>query len=224
MLGNVVPLWEVMLAAMKLGAVVVPATTLLTGADLAERVGRAGCALRGGRRAGCRQAGGADGGDLHHGGRVGAGLRRLCRAAGRRPRRSRRMGRPRPVDPMLLYFTSGTTARPKLVLHNHRSYPIGHLSTMYWLGLQPRRHPSERVIRRLGQACLVLPVRAVECRGGGVHRQPAALRCQGAAGCDRRAWRDHAVRTADGVADADPAGSDAMADEGCGSCAAPASR
>jgi acetyl-CoA synthetase len=38
---------------------------------------------------------------------------------------------------MLLYFTSGTTALPKLVEHTHRSYPIGHLSTMYWLGLRP---------------------------------------------------------------------------------------
>jgi acetyl-CoA synthetase len=36
-----------------------------------------------------------------------------------------------------LYFTSGTTAKPKLVLHSHQSYPVGHLSTMYWLGLQP---------------------------------------------------------------------------------------
>src|SRR5271165_171417 len=40
-------------------------------------------------------------------------------------------------DPMLLYFTSGTTAQPKLVLHSHRSYPVGHLSTLYWLGLKP---------------------------------------------------------------------------------------
>jgi acetyl-CoA synthetase len=40
-------------------------------------------------------------------------------------------------DPMLLYFTSGTTAKPKLVLHSHRSYPVGALSTMYWLGLTP---------------------------------------------------------------------------------------
>jgi acetyl-CoA synthetase len=42
-----------------------------------------------------------------------------------------------PDDPMLLYFTSGTTARPKLVLHSHVSYPVGHLTTMYWLGTQP---------------------------------------------------------------------------------------
>ena len=40
MLGNVVPLWEVMLAAMKLGAVVIPATTLLTPYDLKDRFDR----------------------------------------------------------------------------------------------------------------------------------------------------------------------------------------
>src|SRR6266699_3546889 len=40
------------------------------------------------------------------------------------------------ADPMLLYFTSGTTSRPKLVEHSHQSYPVGHLITMYWLGLQ----------------------------------------------------------------------------------------
>jgi len=43
----------------------------------------------------------------------------------------------RASDPMLLYFTSGTTSKPKLVEHTHQSYPVGHLSTMYWIGLQP---------------------------------------------------------------------------------------
>jgi len=38
---------------------------------------------------------------------------------------------------LLLYFTSGTTSKPKLVLHSHQSYPVGHLSTMYWIGLKP---------------------------------------------------------------------------------------
>ncbi|MBJ6878026.1 hypothetical protein JG665_18830, partial [Vibrio cholerae] len=40
-------------------------------------------------------------------------------------------------DPMLPYFTSGPTAKPKLARHSQRSYPVGHLSTMYWIGLQP---------------------------------------------------------------------------------------
>jgi len=39
-------------------------------------------------------------------------------------------------DTCLLYFTSGTTARPKLVRHTQVSYPIGHLSTMWWLGVR----------------------------------------------------------------------------------------
>ena len=41
------------------------------------------------------------------------------------------------TDPLLLYFTSGTTAKPKLVLHSHQSYPIGHLTTAFWIGLRP---------------------------------------------------------------------------------------
>lgn len=40
-------------------------------------------------------------------------------------------------DPLLLYFTSGTTSLPKLVEHTNVTYPVGHLSTMYWIGLEP---------------------------------------------------------------------------------------
>src|ERR1700728_1568661 len=40
LLGNVVPLWETMLAAMKLGVVVIPATTLLTPDELRDRLDR----------------------------------------------------------------------------------------------------------------------------------------------------------------------------------------
>jgi acetyl-CoA synthetase len=42
-----------------------------------------------------------------------------------------------PGDRLLLYCTSGTTSRPKLVEHTQVSYPVGHLSTLYWLGLRP---------------------------------------------------------------------------------------
>jgi acetyl-CoA synthetase len=136
MLGNVAPLWEVMLAAMKLGAVLVPATTLLTAADIAERVARAGvrCAV-----VAAADAARLDGLDasvrrIVLGGAPGCtGYADLLRAdAAFTPDRATASD-----EPMLLYFTSGTTAKPKLVLHSHLSYPVGALSTMYWLGLQP---------------------------------------------------------------------------------------
>ena len=134
MLGNVVALWETMLAAMKLGAVVVPATTLLTADDLAERVARARvrfviCAFEdagklGGVSVPRITVGGAAPGCTDYA--------TLMHDAAFVPD-----GPTRASDPLLLYFTSGTTAKPKLVLHSHASYPIGTLSTMYWLGLQP---------------------------------------------------------------------------------------
>ncbi|GBD90206.1 acetyl-coenzyme A synthetase [bacterium BMS3Abin04] len=40
------------------------------------------------------------------------------------------------TDDLFLFFTSGTTAKPKLVMHPHY-YPVGHLTTMYWLDVQP---------------------------------------------------------------------------------------
>jgi acetyl-CoA synthetase len=136
MLGNCVQIWEVMLAAMKLGAAVVPATTLLTPEDLADRIerGRIGHVVT--DPAGTEKLRG-----------LGAGLGRHV------------VGEPVPgwlsfeqaydeasvflphgetmaSEPVLLYFTSGTTAKPKLVIHTHKSYPVGHLSTMYWIGLR----------------------------------------------------------------------------------------
>ena len=40
-------------------------------------------------------------------------------------------------ETLLLYFTSGTTSKAKLVEHTHTSYPVGHLSTMFWIGMEP---------------------------------------------------------------------------------------
>jgi acetyl-CoA synthetase len=137
MLGNVVPLWETMLAAMKLGAVVVPATTLLTRNDLVDRFAR---------------------GRVRHVIASTDAAKKLADVPGNYtriivgeplmdwlpfancysdPAQFTPDGETLPDDPMLLYFTSGTTATPKLVLHSHQSYPVGHLSTMYWLGVKP---------------------------------------------------------------------------------------
>ncbi len=137
MLGNVVPLWELTLAAIKLGAVVSPATTLLSSADLADRVQR---------------------GQMRHVIADAAGAARFAEVPGdytrtivggalpgwtdyaladAAPADFQPDGATRADDPLLLYFTSGTTAQPKMVLHTQASYPVGHLTTMYWLGLRP---------------------------------------------------------------------------------------
>ena len=137
MLGNQVELWETLLAAIKLGVVVTPATTLLTTADLQDRVdrGRVRHVVTGAERVSkFEQVSGAFSriavgeatpgwhrydASRHHDAAFSAG------------------GVTRVSDPMLLYFTSGTTAKPKLVVHTHQSYPVGHLSTLYWIGLRP---------------------------------------------------------------------------------------
>ncbi|MBV8851962.1 MAG: AMP-binding protein [Sinobacteraceae bacterium] len=135
MMGNVVPLWETMLACIKLGAVMIPATTLLSREDVRDRLNRGRVkaviahfshatlfkdttvALRiavGGSVAGWQSYSDSEqlGGARHEPAVTAADAT------------------------MLLYFTSGTTSRPKLVAHSHVSYPVGHLSTAYWIGLR----------------------------------------------------------------------------------------
>ena len=164
-LGNVVPLWEVMLAAIRMGAVIIPATPQLSPADLADRVQRGDARLLV-----------ADLGDADKFEHLDLPLGKV--GVGSRPKPVDPLPEPvdplpEPVDPlpepvegragwipyadadafdgadphlpgvsrgedeMLLYFTSGTTAVPKLVAHTHTSYPVGHLSTLYWMGLRP---------------------------------------------------------------------------------------
>jgi len=137
LLGNVVPLWETMLACIKLGVVVIPATTLLTPDELQDRLdrGRAKAVVAAQEQAGKFAT--LKVGELV---RIVVGTAEgwlpFDDAAGH-PDSFTPEGETRADDPMLLYFTSGTTAKPKLVRHSQRSYPVGSLSTMYWLGLQP---------------------------------------------------------------------------------------
>ena len=137
MLPNVVAMWEVMLAALKLGAVVIPSATLLTHDDLKDRLVR---------------------GQARHVIANAAFTGSFAELPGEYSRIV--VDKPvngwisywdayreddtyvpdaatKPTDPALLYFTSGTTAEPKLVLHTHQSYPVGHLVTMYWIGARP---------------------------------------------------------------------------------------
>lgn len=137
MLGNQTELWETALAAMKLRAVVIPATPLLGPADLRDRVARGRV-----RQVIVRSEDGAKFDEVPGsytriavGGAV-EGWRSYADA----DTASAEFTADAPTladDPLMLYFTSGTTAHPKLVEHTHTSYPIGHLATMYWIGLKP---------------------------------------------------------------------------------------
>jgi len=140
LLGNLVPLWETMLAAMKLGVVVIPATTLLTPDELRDRLDRGRARVVVASQDQVAKFAGLGGDQL-----IRIVVNAAADHAGWLPfERAADFsesfvpdGPTNPDDPMLLYFTSGTTAKPKLVRHSQRSYPVGGLSTMYWLGLQP---------------------------------------------------------------------------------------
>lgn len=140
MLGNQVELWESMLAIIKLGAVVMPTTTAVGPAELVDRIerGQAKAVI-------CNAVDTAKFEQVPgHYLRVAVGVPEALPAgwqdyavAYRLPDVPIEHPGNASTDRMLLYFTSGTTSRPKLVEHTHVSYPLGHLSTMYWLGLQP---------------------------------------------------------------------------------------
>jgi acetyl-CoA synthetase len=140
LLGNVIPLWETMLAAMKLGVVVIPATTLLTPDELHDRLDRGRAKVVVATQDQVAKFAGL-GGDQLIRIVVGASAKQegwlAYEGAADFPDTFEPDGPTNAGDPMLLYFTSGTTAKPKLVRHSQRSYPVGGLSTMYWLGLQP---------------------------------------------------------------------------------------
>ena len=140
LLGNVIPLWETMLAAMKLGVVVIPATTLLTPDELRDRLDRGRAKVVVSAQDQVTKFAGLGGSELI---RIVAGSSSkhegwlAYEQAAEFSESFLPYGPTNADDPMLLYFTSGTTAKPKLVRHSQRSYPVGGLSTMFWLGLQP---------------------------------------------------------------------------------------
>jgi acetyl-CoA synthetase len=137
MMGNQVELWETLLGCIKLGVVVIPATTLLTPADLDDRITRGG--VRHVVTSSVDASKFADVPGAYTRIAVGEAVPGWT-AYDESLRAATEFTPPESAggdDTLLLYFTSGTTAQPKLVEHTHLSYPVGHLSTMYWIGLQP---------------------------------------------------------------------------------------
>jgi acetyl-CoA synthetase len=138
MLGNQAELWEIALAAMKLRAVVIPATPLLGPADLRDRVERGRVKHVVVRAGDTAKFAGVPGTytRISVGGLPEEGWEPYEDAYAA-PAEFLPDGPTLADDPLMLYFTSGTTAHPKLVEHTHTSYPVGHLATMYWIGLRP---------------------------------------------------------------------------------------
>lgn len=144
MLPNHPALWELMLGAMKAGIVVVPTTVQLGAQEVAERAAAAQVSGVVAMQEDLARF------DALPADRIGVRIAVSDAHASPLPAPWSAYGEsaaapdifvaqaPTDADaPLLLYFTSGTTSRPKLVLHTHRSYPVGHLSTMYWIGLRP---------------------------------------------------------------------------------------
>jgi acetyl-CoA synthetase/medium-chain acyl-CoA synthetase len=136
MLPRVPQWWIGMLGLIRLGAVPVPGTLLLTARDVAYRLGSARISAVVTDQEGLAKVGGFEGTRLLVGGeRPGwidfdRGVRQVD--AGFRGERTRS------DDPGIIYFTSATTGNPKMVLHTQASYGLGHrLTGQLWLDLRP---------------------------------------------------------------------------------------
>ncbi|MBB1509400.1 AMP-binding protein [Tessaracoccus sp. MC1756] len=135
MLANQVELWDAMLAVMKIGGIILPTAQALQDFDLVDRIQRADV------RAVIANPVDEDKFDLID----GATLITTGHAHDRWLSMAESADSPAAPcqvvtdinDPVLYYFTSGTTRDPKLVAHTQLSYPVGHLSTMYFIGVRP---------------------------------------------------------------------------------------
>jgi acetyl-CoA synthetase len=141
--------WVLMCALMKIGAVCIPASYQLTAKDIEYRCNIAEVKLLvtvddadilANIRAARPRIAGLERIAVVSGGQGGGApipgdcidMRAAIEGASENFSRPRGDGDTKTTDPMLVYFSSGTTGMPKMVAHNH-SLPLGHIVTAkYW--------------------------------------------------------------------------------------------
>ncbi|MGE5508438.1 MAG: acyl-CoA synthetase [Chitinophagales bacterium] len=142
MLPRVTEWWDTMLALTRLGAIGMPATVQLTPRDIKHRLAAAGAvaAVTDLENAEKIEAIRAECPKLKHLIVVGGPREGWLDLQAEAAKASRYFAsvKTRASDPALVYFTSGTTGYPKMVLHTHASYPFAHQTTgRFWLALRP---------------------------------------------------------------------------------------
>ena len=145
MLGNRLELWEIMLAALKIGVVILPTSVVLGAGELVDRVDRGQVkwvfaapedAMKFAQVPGSYR-GVVVGFDAAERDQRAALYDWLDYGEARSSSVANVPKRTKSDEISLIYFTSGTTSLPKIVEHSHTSYPLGHLSTMAWIGVRP---------------------------------------------------------------------------------------
>ncbi len=142
LLGRSIEWWEVFTATIRMGAILAPGTTQLTSKDLEYRVNtsKAVCFITDNANAPKLEAiadkcpslkcklivGGKRDGWLSYTDAVSAASDVFETAKTAKD------------EEALVYFTSGTVGFPKMAMHTHTSYPLGHQVTgRFWLDLKP---------------------------------------------------------------------------------------